>query len=958
MSSKLNLSLNKLAGALGATLALGIGLFLLHFNFRLCTAFVRSSYDWSFDLSFFKKAGVQHSDVILVYMDEKSYKDLKQPFNQPWDRALHAELLDRLTVDGAKAVVFDILFTDAGPDPRADEALARAINANGRVILAAENRPARQMVAGQEVVTWWTLNQPYEPFKNAAAGWGLAELEPDQDFVAREHFHGRPDNHDPSLGWATATLLGLDFTKDPAQRLKERWINYYGRREKISQVSYSDVLPRTADASGLRRGFFRDKVVCVGARPIAGSFIERRDELRSPYFTWDDTFRFVPAVEVQATIFLNLLRGDWLRRLPPAGESALLLVTALVFGFGLCRFRPLTATVAALLGMVAVIFLAIFLFVQRGLWFPWMIVAWAQIPAALIWAVLYKSIDWFGQKRRLEQERRQAELQIREQAALLDKARDAITVGDLNGHLLFWNKGAERVYGWTAAEARGQNAYELLYPGGLSQLNEAQQRVLQDGEWHGELRQISKDKKPILVESRWSLVRDDQGQPNAILVINTDVTEKRKLESQFLRAQRMESIGTLAGGIAHDLNNILTPIVMAVDLLRMRHQDEKTLKLLTTVETSAKRGAGMVKQVLTFARGHEGEQTVMELGPLIKEMVKIASETFPKSIRLRAHLGTGLSAVSGDATQLHQVLLNLCVNARDAMPDGGEIHIHAEDEVLTEADTRKHIEAKPGNYVVLSVSDTGSRLPPQIIDRIFEPCFSTKEGGKGTGLGLATVLSIVKSHRGFLDLKSEVGKGTTFTIHLPAVEVTAAAEDHSASEPVVDAHGELVLVVDDEPAIREMLESTLVSHGYRVITATQGAEAIALCSQNIDDLNLVILDMMMPVMDGPTAIPILKQLKPSLRFIGISGLLQSDKLKKQIALKEITFLTKPFTTEKLLETLQAVSAPPTAATPAEQAPTAAPSPDVFVDQLRPPPDANRPRVPLAPVTDDEVAALR
>jgi PAS domain S-box-containing protein len=910
VSRKLTVNFGKFAGVIGALLALSVGLFLLHFNSRLGTLLVRASYDWSFDLSFFGHAAIQDSDVVIVYMDEKSHRDLGQPFNRPWDRALHAKLIDRLTADGARAVIFDVLFTDPGPDPMADEALARAIKDNGRVILAAENQPARQAIGSREVVTSWTLNLPFAPFAKAAAGWGLAQLEPDEDFIIRQHYHGPVDRNYPSLTWAAATNLNLAVTRDPTQRRKERWINYYSRQEHVPHVSYSHV-------QELRPGFFRDRVVFVGARPIAGSFIERRDELRSPYFSWDETFRFVPAVEVQAIVFLNLLRGDWLQRLSPAGESALLLITALIFGFGLCRFRPLPATGAALAGVVVALLLAMLLFAQKQMWFPWMIVALGQIPAALLWAVLYKSVDWFGQKRRLEQARKQVELQIREQAELLDKARDAIAVRDLEGRLLFWNQGAERVYGWTAAEVLGKNANELLYETPPPQLKEAQSRVVAEGEWNGELRQRAKDGKTILVESRWSLVRDEQAQPKAILVINTDVTERRQLEAQFLRAQRMESIGTLAGGIAHDLNNVLTPILMGVDLLRLGHKDEKSLKLLQNIETSARRGAGMVKQVLTFARGHEGERTTMRLGPLVKEMVKIAAETFPKSIRIRARLADDLSAVSGDATQLHQVLLNLCVNARDAMPDGGEILITAENAELTEAAARKHIEAKPGKYVVLSVADTGSGIPSEIMDRIFEPFFTTKEVGKGTGLGLATVQSIIKSHQGFLDLTSEVGKGTTFTIHLPAVEAATPVEDKRPPRPVAEARGELVLVVDDEAPIREIVQAALVKQGYRVLTAANGAEAIALCSEHIDDVHCVILDMMMPVMDGPTAIPILKKLKPGLRFIGISGLLQADKIKKQIAADNVAFLTKPFSTDKLLETLQAFAqsqAPPATAT--------------------------------------------
>ena len=291
------------------------------------------------------------------------------------------------------------------------------------------------------------------------------------------------------------------------------------------------------------------------------------------------------------------------------------------------------------------------------------------------------------------------------------------------------NKGAEGLYGWTREEIRQQNLEELLFNGDTSKLPEARQAVLEHGEWRGELRQKTRAGRGIIVESRWTLVRDQAGQPKDILVINSDITEKKTLEAQFLRAQRMESIGTLAGGIAHDLNNMLTPVIMGAQMLRMKPLDRHTLAILEAVENSAKRGADLVKQVLTFARGQAGEKVALQLSHLIKELEKITCETFPKSVRVASQIERNLPLVLGDPTQLHQVLLNLLLNARDAMPAGGDILVCAETAALTEQAAQLMPGAKPGSYVLLVVSDTGTGIPPEIIDRVFEPFFTTK-GGK------------------------------------------------------------------------------------------------------------------------------------------------------------------------------------------------------------------------------------
>ncbi|MBD2109624.1 response regulator [Nodosilinea sp. FACHB-13] len=499
-------------------------------------------------------------------------------------------------------------------------------------------------------------------------------------------------------------------------------------------------------------------------------------------------------------------------------------------------------------------------------------------------------------------ERKRAEQKIREQAALLDIATDAILVRDGQNQILFWNRGAERLYGWTAAEALGQKATELLYADDNSvQMQQIQQQLMLDNEWHGELNQITKTGQAITVESRWTLVRDDDGQPQFILVVNTDITSKKQLEAQFFRAQRLESIGTLASGIAHDLNNILTPVLATSQLLQMEsfHQDERSLELLQLLEINARRGGDIIKQVLSFARGGEGKNVILQAGHVIREIQQIIRGTFPKSIELRVDTSMDLWPVVGNATQLHQVLMNLCVNARDAMPQGGTLKISTENLTLDEAYTRTNLDAKAGSYIAITVADSGSGIAPELLDRIFEPFFTSKEIGKGTGLGLSTVLGIVRSHHGFITVSSLPNQGTEFKVFLPAVKV--ADPPARSSTEVWLGNQELILVVDDEAPIREVTQATLEAYNYRVITACDGLDAVALYVQHQHDIRLVIMDLMMPALDGATTCRILHKLNPQVHIIAVSGLPQQNAEPTSIAVEIESFLPKPYTIDELLQ---------------------------------------------------------
>jgi PAS domain S-box-containing protein len=498
---------------------------------------------------------------------------------------------------------------------------------------------------------------------------------------------------------------------------------------------------------------------------------------------------------------------------------------------------------------------------------------------------------------------KRAERTIAEQAALLDHAKDAIMVKDFGGSVRYWNKGAERIFGWTAAEVQGRRVQEFLHEDPTA-YDVAVAVLLRQGEWSGEMTKRTKKGVEVLIDVHWTLVNDDLGDPKSILSIETDVTEKRKIEAQFLRAQRMESIGTLAGGIAHDLNNVLGPIIMAVDLFKLKMRDPRDLELLETVEVSAHRGADMVRQVLSFARGIEGRRTLIRPEQLLQEMEKIARDTFPKSITIEVSVPDETWSLLGDATQLHQVLLNLCVNARDAMPRGGRLMLSARNVVIDAEVATIFPDSRPGSYVVLEIADSGEGMPPEVIEKIFEPFFTTKEVGKGTGLGLSTTLAIVRSHGGFIRVESTPRLGTAFKIHLPAnVENAGSFAGEDAGE-LPRGQDEWVLVIDDEASVRSITSQTLEAFGYRVMTASDGADGVSKYAQNTAKITVVLTDMMMPVMDGAATIRALLTLNSELKIIATSGLASKGAEAEAASAGGTIFLPKPYTAAALLIALR------------------------------------------------------
>ncbi len=504
-------------------------------------------------------------------------------------------------------------------------------------------------------------------------------------------------------------------------------------------------------------------------------------------------------------------------------------------------------------------------------------------------------------------QRQESERRLRELGAMVNQAQDAILSCDLEGRILFWNRGAERVYGWTAEEVLGQDISRKFYGGKNDTARIVPAELYETGEATGEMRHLTRGGVEITVETHMTLVRTETGEPLSILIINTDITEKKRLETQFLRAQRLESIGTLASGIAHDLNNILSPITMGVQLLQMKPLDEGSLRTLDIIRQSAERGSNLIKQVLSFARGSsEGQKTTLQTRHLIKEIAKILNETFPKNIRIEHHFEPNLPTISGDPTQLHQILMNLCVNARDAMPSGGTLMIESRNILLDTHYAQIHPDAHPGQYVLITVSDTGVGIPLEYQDRIFDPFFTTKEQGKGTGLGLATVLGIVKSHGGFINVYSEPGKGTSFKIFLPAHSSTLKAQVAEEFSRLPSGHGELILVVDDETHVREITRTTLETFGYRVALARDGEDGLRVYAANQQEIALVLTDMMMPLMDGPTFIRALRKMNPRIPIIASSGLAEKERALEAEQLGVGNFLAKPITAETLLKMIDSL----------------------------------------------------
>ena len=464
---------------------------------------------------------------------------------------------------------------------------------------------------------------------------------------------------------------------------------------------------------------------------------------------------------------------------------------------------------------------------------------------------------------------------------------------------------AQRLFGEISG---GLEAYlAKIHPDDREQVKRKLEQVLRTKEnYHLEFRITNPDGQIHWLEAQSRLVCDSEGRPLRIVGVMRDITERKRLEAEIYRAQRLESIGALASGIAHDLNNVLAPILMALHTLQQRFTDENSQRWLSLIHKSAERGRDLVEQMIAFAKGASGERTPLLLNHIVGDLVKILHETLPKNVELEVRLPEDLWNITGDATQIHQVLMNLCINARDAMPRGGQLMISTENLELGEEEVRMHPDVRAGRFIRITVADTGSGISPQIIDRIFDPFFTTKEKGKGSGLGLSTALGIVRGHGGFVDVQSEIAQGARFEVYLPARQIALSNAAESQPQEPLNGQGELILLIDDEPDICEVAKHTLESCGYRVIAAHDGQEAIELYRRYQREIQVVLTDMMMPNLDGPTTIRTLRNIDPHVKIIATSGMRSTGQFAEAAEFGVSTFLLKPYTADKLLGILAGI----------------------------------------------------
>lgn len=498
--------------------------------------------------------------------------------------------------------------------------------------------------------------------------------------------------------------------------------------------------------------------------------------------------------------------------------------------------------------------------------------------------------------------RREAEARLREQASLLDRARDAIIATDLDHRIAYWNASAERLYGWKAGEVFGHRLDTLELGYDPTRFAVARAQLLATGEWRGDFRLRTKAGETVLVESTWSLVVENDGRPRSILYIDTDVTERKKLETQLLRAQRMESIGTLAGGVAHDLNNVLTPILLAIELLAGKVTTEEDRRLIEKTKASATHGAALVQQLLAFARGADAKRTRLDPTVALADLGPLIRQSLPASILFSIVPGERSWSIQADATQFNQVLINLCINARDAMPHGGRIEIAPRNVMVDAALAAATPGTRPGPFVSISVLDSGTGIPPAIIDKIFDPFFTTKTAGKGTGLGLSMVAGIMKSHGGFVQLESEAGHGSKFHLYFPAFPDPAPTTAGQSASPLqARGEGEGVLLIDDEPIVRDTLQLLLERAGYHVFPAGDGTSGLQQFERAKAEIALVISDMMLPDIPGTQVVRAVRERNPSIPVIAISGMMGSGNFDELLQLQPpVECLAKPLTPAQLL----------------------------------------------------------
>lgn len=468
--------------------------------------------------------------------------------------------------------------------------------------------------------------------------------------------------------------------------------------------------------------------------------------------------------------------------------------------------------------------------------------------------------------------RMKTEALLRLRSAALEASANAMVITNERGEIEWTNPAFSLFTGYSAEEALGQTPALLKSGKHEPAFYENLWNTIKSGEvWSGEIVNRRKDGTHYTEQMTITPMRGEGGKVSHFIAVKQDISERKLMEEKMLRTQRMESLGTLAAGVAHDLNNILTPILLSADLLRKTNDPTMRESMLANIEKSVKRGAGIISQVLTFARGTSGRRVTLDVKRLVTEIEKIACETFPPSITVTSFIPSGIGGVSGDPTQLHQVLLNLCINARDAMPGGGILFISAEQVRVDENFAAMVPDAKVGDFVMLSVVDSGEGIPKSIIGKIFDPFFTTKDIGRGTGLGLSTVAGIIRSHGGFVVVESEAGRGSVFKVYLPASGSDGSKPERAAHPELPLGEGETILLVEDEANILAVTSTVLANGGYHILKAPGGIEALEIYRKQVEEISLVLTDIMMPKMGGVELARAVRQINPRARIVASTG---------------------------------------------------------------------------------------
>jgi PAS domain S-box-containing protein len=493
-------------------------------------------------------------------------------------------------------------------------------------------------------------------------------------------------------------------------------------------------------------------------------------------------------------------------------------------------------------------------------------------------------------------------------AAIVDASTDAIVGQTVDGVITSWNPAAERLYGYTASEAIGRST-AMVYPPEGDELARTLETLRRGERIEGlEATRVGKDGAHIDVLVSVSPIRDEQGRIVGIASISRDMTEKfaaarqrERLEAELQQSQRLESVGQLAGGIAHDFNNLIAVILNYATFVSEELDDRPKLKEdVEEIHRAAERAAALTRQLLIFSRRELPHPEVIDLNSVVGDMRKLLQRTIGEHIELVTRTADDLWSVTADRGQIEQVIMNLAVNARDAMPQGGRLVIETSMSLLDEEYVAAYVALAPGRYVRLTVADTGTGMTPEVADRAFEPFFSTKPKGKGTGLGLATVYGIVNQSGGKVSLYSEPARGTSVTIHLPATASATSAATQVVPKEQLQGHGEHVLLVEDEAAVRVAARRILQGHGYSVFDAPTPAAAIQAASDPARRIDLVLTDVVMPEMSGLELAARLKEQRPSLRVIYMSGYPQEVITHQGLVTSELELIEKPFTREALL----------------------------------------------------------